>query len=215
MGKILDKMDVTGERIPKKGGRPKKTVPGRVRLEDMGLTRKDAKRAQDLASVPDDEFDAYLDDKRDKNEIVSKGVTTRHFARKTTKARKRKQVQADAGVIDGTFRVLYADPPWNYGSSGVITTNDSYGRANRHFESLTIKQLCDLQDTNKTRIVNVLRPDAVLFLWVTTPMLAECWPVIEAWGFTYKSEFIWDKVRHNYGSYLSIRHEHLLICAAE
>jgi hypothetical protein len=36
--------------------------------------------------------------------------------------------------------------------------------------------------------------------------------VIEAWGFTYKTSFVWDKVRHNYGHYNSVRHELLLVC---
>src|SRR4030095_7531257 len=32
-----------------------------------------------------------------------------------------------------------------------------------------------------------------------------------AWGFEYKTAFIWDKVKHNYGHYNSVRHELLLI----
>ena len=36
--------------------------------------------------------------------------------------------------------------------------------------------------------------DAVLFMWVTSPLLEECFPVIKAWGFKYKTSFVWDKV---------------------
>jgi N6-adenosine-specific RNA methylase IME4 len=54
--------------------------------------------------------------------------------------------------------------------------------------------------------------DAVLFLWVTSPLLEECFPVIKAWGFKYKTSFVWDKIRHNYGHYNSVRHELLLVC---
>ena len=36
--------------------------------------------------------------------------------------------------------------------------------------------------------------------------------VIEAWGFEHKGAIIWDKVLHNFGHYVSVRHEHLLIC---
>jgi N6-adenosine-specific RNA methylase IME4 len=32
-----------------------------------------------------------------------------------------------------------------------------------------------------------------------------------AWGFNYKTNLIWDKVDHNFGNYVSVRHEHLLI----
>ena len=38
---------------------------------------------------------------------------------------------------DGTFRVIYADPPWSYGNSGVIgADNDHYGRAKRHYPTM-------------------------------------------------------------------------------
>ena len=51
-----------------------------------------------------------------------------------------------------------------------------------------------------------------LFLWVTSPFLKKCFEVIEAWGFEYKTNFVWYKVKHNFGYYNSVRHEHLFIC---
>lgn len=55
------------------------------------------------------------------------------------------------------------------------------------------------------------RADAALFLWVPAPILPDAFPVIEAWGFTYKQKIVWDKVRHMMGHYVSSRHEDLLI----
>ena len=107
---------------------------------------------------------------------------------------------------EGVFRVLYADPPWQYADSGVIQHGDNYGRAERHYPTLSITELATLP------VLDRVADDAVLFLWVTSPMLAECWPVIAAWGFRYKTSIIWDKVAHNYGHYVSVRHELLLIC---
>jgi N6-adenosine-specific RNA methylase IME4 len=57
--------------------------------------------------------------------------------------------------------------------------------------------------------------DAVLFLWVTAPLLLQNpgpRDVIEAWGFTYKTGAVWDKVVGMYGHYFHIQHEHLLVC---
>ena len=54
--------------------------------------------------------------------------------------------------------------------------------------------------------------NSVLFIWVTSPMLEDVFKVIHAWGFKYKSSFVWDKVAHNMGHYNSVRHELLLIC---
>ena len=54
--------------------------------------------------------------------------------------------------------------------------------------------------------------NAVLFLWVTSPILEEAFQVVRAWGFNYKASFVWDKIKHNMGHYNSVRHELLLIC---
>jgi N6-adenosine-specific RNA methylase IME4 len=43
-------------------------------------------------------------------------------------------------------------------------------------------------------------------------MLEEAFKVIHAWKFTYKGSFVWDKEKHNYGHYNSVRHEFLLVC---
>jgi N6-adenosine-specific RNA methylase IME4 len=62
------------------------------------------------------------------------------------------------------------------------------------------------------RLVKELADDnAVLFMWVTAPLLKRCFPIIEAWGFDYKANLVWDKEKHVMGFYNSVRHEHLLI----
>lgn len=72
--------------------------------------------------------------------------------------------------------------------------------------SLSIQELSELP------IKDLTEENAVLFLWVTSPLLEECFPLIKAWGFKYKTSMIWDKVKHNVGNYVSVRHELLLIC---
>ena len=44
-------------------------------------------------------------------------------------------------------------------------------------------------------------PDAVLFCWATCPMLPAALEVVRAWGFTYKTHFVWHKPRGAVGSY--------------
>ncbi len=38
-----------------------------------------------------------------------------------------------------------------------------------------------------------------------------CSRVVPAWGFDYKTYFVWDKRRHNFGHYSSVQHEGLLV----
>lgn len=102
---------------------------------------------------------------------------------------------------DKKYRVIYADPPWSYGDKQNI---DGLGGAEKHYPTMPLSEICDLPVPTSD--------DAVLFLWVTSPMLEDAFKVIKAWGFKYKSSFVWDKVAHNMGHYNSVRHEFLLIC---
>lgn len=104
--------------------------------------------------------------------------------------------------VDTGYRVVLADPPWKY-SDGLI---DGYGAAEHHYPTLSIEQLCAMDVKAK------VKKNAVLFMWVTSPLLEDAFTVIDAWGFEYKTTFVWDKVRHNYGHYNSVRHEFLLVC---
>jgi len=105
--------------------------------------------------------------------------------------------------VEGKYRIFYADPPWQYSRAEL----DDYGHTRRHYPSMSIDELCAMGED----IRQMAERDAVLFLWVTSPMLKNVWPIFDAWGFEYKTSFVWDKVRHNFGHYNSVRHEFLLI----
>ena len=53
--------------------------------------------------------------------------------------------------------------------------------------------------------------DAILYLWATAPKLAECMTVIEAWGFEYRTNIIWDKCKIGMGYHARNQHEILRI----
>jgi len=114
----------------------------------------------------------------------------------------RKEEVHEVPIIEGKYRVIYADCPWNYGNKLVA----GYGAAENHYPTMSIEELCKLP------VKELAEDNAVLFFWVTSPLLEECFPVIKSWGFKYKTSFVWDKVKHNMGHYNSVRHELLLIC---
>ncbi len=109
-------------------------------------------------------------------------------------------------LSDDKYRYVYADPPWQYGHTGVIGGTDNYGHVHRQYPSLSRLEWCAM------KVKEICAKNAVLFMWVTSPLLEECFPVIKAWGFKYKTSFVWDKIGHNFGHYNSVRHEFLLIC---
>ena len=139
------------------------------------------------------------DDAPDLFEQVKVGEKTIPQAKREMVKRERAETPP---IPSDKYRMLYADPPWKYGNKGL----DDYGHAERHYPTMSISELCALP------IKDLAEDSAVLFLWVTSPLLEECFPVIKAWGFSYKTSFVWDKVKHNFGHYNSVRHELLLVC---
>jgi N6-adenosine-specific RNA methylase IME4 len=105
-------------------------------------------------------------------------------------------------------RVVYADPPWKYSDAQAVKGDygTGTGAAAGHYPPMSLTELKTLD------VKSLAADDSVLFLWATCPMLVEALELCKAWGFKYKSHFIWDKVKHNMGHYNSVRHELLLIC---
>jgi N6-adenosine-specific RNA methylase IME4 len=120
---------------------------------------------------------------------------------------KRKEIREtfekqDVEIKDKKYRIIYADPPWKYGNAmpEYVTEPQDY------YLLMNTEDICAMP------IKDITEKDAVLFLWSTSPHLPEALEVAKAWGFTYKTTFIWDKIKHNMGHYNSVRHEILLVC---
>ena len=86
----------------------------------------------------------------------------------------------------GKYSVIYADPPWQY----RVWSKKGTGRsAESHYSTMS------LEDIKALPVHLLAAKDCTLFLWVTFPLLKEAWPVLDAWGFTYKSvAFVWVKL---------------------
>lgn len=143
----------------------------------------------------------------DKAEQIERGEKT--IAQVTREIRREEILTKTPAAPSGKYRVLYCDPPWKYGDSGIISKDgitEAYTKAETHYPTMSIAELCALP------IRDIAEDDAVLWLWTTSPLLAESFEVVKAWGFHYKASMIWNKVRHNVGHYVSVRHELLLIC---
>jgi len=121
--------------------------------------------------------------------------------REKRQERRQDRIESTPVIPDGKYNVIYADPPWKY-DFGF----DIYGAADRHYHTMSIEELCNLP------IPELTEDNAVLFLWVTSPKLFDAQRIIKAWGFDYKTSFVWDKVKHVMGHYNSVRHEFLLVC---
>ena len=142
---------------------------------------------------------------------VANGADVRSAVRAAKKRDYNAKVEATRPrALQGTYRIIYADPPWKYVG---LNQADEYGHAERHYDCLDDNQLCEYRPGDGKRTVKELADkDAVLFMWVTSPLLIRCAEIIEKWGFEYRASFVWDKARHVMGHYNSVQHELLLIC---
>lgn len=157
--------------------------------------------AAEVASLEPDEQNDWL-------EQAVTGGWSRGELRKQIRASKRTRVIEGQAALEGMFRVIYADPPWQYNDSGA-TVDGSLGKAERHYPTMSIEEICALP------VAAHALENSVLFLWIPSPFLLQNpgpREVIEAWGFNYKSGLVWDKVLHNFGHYFGVHHEHLVCC---
>jgi N6-adenosine-specific RNA methylase IME4 len=90
------------------------------------------------------------------------------------------------------FRTILADPPWQFhNSTGKISPEY---RKYLRYGTLLVKDICDLP----IRQISEERSHA--YLWVPNALLSEGLSVLSAWGFEYKSNIVWHKIRKDGGS---------------
>jgi len=109
--------------------------------------------------------------------------------------------RASKAIGKKIYSVIYADPPWRFEPYSRDSGMDR--AADNHYPTMTIGELKELKVPAAS--------NAVLFLWATNPMLAEALAVMQAWGFTYKSNFVWEKNKAGTGYWNRNKHELLLV----
>lgn len=104
------------------------------------------------------------------------------------------------------FGTIYADPPWKYDNQGTRAATGNHYREGEDnpAEGMTVEQICALP------VRELAADDAHLHLWTTNGFLFECPKIFEAWGFEFRSSFIWAKPQIGIGNYWRNSHEFLL-----
>jgi N6-adenosine-specific RNA methylase IME4 len=94
-------------------------------------------------------------------------------------------------VNGARFATLLADPPWRFQNrTGKIAPE--HRRLNR-YGTMTLDEISALP------IAQVAADRAHLYLWVPNALLPDGLKVLAAWGFQYKSNIVWHKVRKDGG----------------
>lgn len=95
-------------------------------------------------------------------------------------------------VGDRRFGTVLADPPWRFSNrTGKVAPEH---RRLARYGTLALEQICALP------VGEVVADRAHCYLWVPNALLPEGLKVLAAWGFEYKSNIVWHKVRRDGGS---------------
>ena len=89
------------------------------------------------------------------------------------------------------FSTVLADPPWQFQNrTGKMAPE--HKRLSR-YPTMTLQEIKDLP------VEAIIEDTAHIYLWVPNALLAEGMQVMEHWGFTYKTNLIWYKIRKDGG----------------
>jgi N6-adenosine-specific RNA methylase IME4 len=90
------------------------------------------------------------------------------------------------------FATILADPPWRFqNSTGKVAPE--HKRLNRY-------GTMQLEDIASLPVQNVAAETAHLYLWVPNALLPDGLSIMQSWGFKYKANIVWHKVRKDGGS---------------
>lgn len=97
-----------------------------------------------------------------------------------------------ASLSGKKFPCVLADPPWQFvNRTGKMAPE--HRRLNR-YSTLTLPEICALP------VAEFAAPTSHLYLWVPNALLPDGLAVMKAWGYKYKSNIIWHKIRKDGGS---------------
>ncbi|MDQ5907481.1 MAG: hypothetical protein QG590_1966 [Pseudomonadota bacterium] len=172
-------------------------------LEAVESGQVSVSAAADVAELP----------KAEQAEIVARGEreileAARKIRSEKAEVRREERIQKLVEMADPApdlqtaqrYPVIYADPPWRYDYS-ESTSRD----IENHYPTMELDAICALP------VSDLATDDAVLFLWATSPKLADAMRVVGSWGFTYRTCAVWHKPQIGMGYYFRQQHELLLV----
>jgi len=89
--------------------------------------------------------------------------------------------------VNGKYGTILADPPWRF--------SNRTGKMAPEHKRLSRYSTLTFDDIKKLPVQAVTAEQSHLYLWVPNALLADGLEILRAWGFTYKTNIIWHKVR--------------------
>lgn len=90
-----------------------------------------------------------------------------------------------------SFGTILADPPWRF--------SNRTGKMAPEHQRLARYPTMSLQEISELPIAKLALPKSHLYLWVPNALIKEGLEVMEHWGFEYKTNLVWYKIRKDGG----------------
>ncbi|MGK5090786.1 MT-A70 family methyltransferase [Deltaproteobacteria bacterium TL4] len=91
----------------------------------------------------------------------------------------------------GRFGTILADPPWQF--------SNRTGKMAPEHKRLSRYSTMKLEEIMELPIPELALPQSHLYLWIPNALLYEGLEVMKRWGFTYKTNLVWSKIRKDGG----------------
>ncbi|GGF38498.1 S-adenosylmethionine-binding protein [Youhaiella tibetensis] len=117
--------------------------------------------------------------------------------------RERELAEKVMALPDRKYVVILADPEWQFRVYSQASGMDR--AADNHYPTSPTDEIAARD------VRSIAAEDSVLLLWATVPMLLDAIRVMEAWGFAYKTHWIWLKDQLGTGFWNRNQHELLLL----
>ncbi len=131
---------------------------------------------------------------RAKLKVESEHKTSMMFAQCSAWGNAMESTSDDLLKFAGTtrFGTILADPPWRFANrTGKMAPE--HKRLSR-YDTMSVDEICQLP------VSEVAEDRSHLYLWVPNALLPEGLKVMKSWGFEYKTNLIWHKIRKDGGS---------------
>lgn len=93
--------------------------------------------------------------------------------------------------VSGRFATILADPPWQF--------QNRTGKMAPEHKRLLRYPTMDFDEIQQLPVAKLAAAQSHLYLWVPNALLKEGLETMRSWGFTYKTNLIWFKIRKDGG----------------
>ena len=166
----------------------------------QGITKQQANKFRTLAENKD-VIEQVKAEAKENDDLPTRTEVLRRV--QEMRREKLKNVESPELPTD-VYDLIYCDPPWAY---DVDLSSGATRSPQNNYPVMDLDALIEFG----SKVKKISANNCVLFMWITAPKLNWMMDILESWGFEYKTNLIWDKIKPNMGHYSSVRHEILVI----